>query len=91
MIEKIEYVLDTYIRPKLSEHYGNVEIVDYKNGTLRVKLTGKCSNCPSAKYTVEDIIENQIKEHISEIKEVVLIESISDELLDFAKQLLKRK
>lgn len=91
MIEKIENVLDKYVRPQLSMHYGDVKIISFEDGILKIKLTGQCSNCPSAKFTVEDIIEKELKEKLPEVKKVVLIEGVSDELLAFAKKILKKE
>nr|WP_300092653.1 NifU family protein [Sedimentibacter sp.] len=91
MIEKIEHVLDEYVRPKLSEHYGNVQIMDFKDGVLKIKLEGQCSNCPSARFTVEDVIEIEVKKHVPEVEKIVLIEGVSDELLAFASKILNKK
>lgn len=91
MIENIEHVLDEYVRPKLSEHYGNVRVLDFNDGVLDIKLEGQCSNCPSARFTVEDVIEIEVKKHVPEVKKIVLIEGVSDELLAFASKILNKK
>ena len=91
MIKKIEHVLDEYVRPKLSEHYGDVQVLGFEDGVLKIKLTGQCSNCPSAKFTVEGIIEREVKEHVSEVDSVELVEGVSDELLDFARKILNKE
>lgn len=91
MIKKIEEILDLYVRPKLLEHYGNVTVEDFTDGIVKIKLTGQCSNCPSAKYTVEDIIETELKKHIPEVKEVCLEQTVSDDLLNFAKKILNHE
>jgi Fe-S cluster biogenesis protein NfuA len=91
MIKKIEQVLDEYVRPKLAAHYGNVKVINFNDGILEIKLEGQCSNCPSARSTIDDIIEGELKEHVSEIKKVVLIEGVSDDLIDFAKKLLNKE
>lgn len=91
MINKIEHVLDNYVRPKLSEHYGNVKILNFKDGVLDIKLEGQCSNCPSAKFTVEDVIVKEIKKHVPEVEDIVLIEGVSDDLLAFASKIMNKK
>ncbi len=91
MQEKIEQILDIYVRPQLLKHYGDIKIIDFTNGILKVKLVGQCSNCPSSIYTVEDIVENQLKEHLPEIEEVELIHEVSEELLDFARRILSNE
>lgn len=91
MVEKIEDVLDQYVRPQLSQHYGDVKIVSFNEGVLKIKLIGQCSNCPSAKFTVEDFIEKELREKLPEVEKVVLIEGVSDELLEFARKVLKKE
>lgn len=91
MIDKIEHVLNEHVRPKLSEHYGNVKVLDFKDGILDIRLEGQCSNCPSARFTVEDVIEKEVKKHVPEVKRIVLIEGVSDDLLAFASKLLNKK
>lgn len=88
MIKKIENVLDKYVRPQLSEHYGDVKVLNFKDGVLEIRLTGKCSSCPSANFTVEDVIDKKVRERVPEVKKVVLIQGVSDDLLAFAKKVL---
>lgn len=91
MIDKIEEVMDKYVRPELSKHYGNVKVISFEEGVLKIALTGQCSGCPSASFTVEDIVEKEIKEHVPEVEEVVLINQVSDDLLDFARRILNKE
>lgn len=91
MINKIEHVLNEYVRPKLAEHYGDVKVLSFQEGVLKIKMQGQCSNCPSAIFTVEGIIEKEVKEHVPEVERVELIEGVSDELLDFAKKILNKE
>lgn len=85
---EIEGVLDTYVRPSLASHQGNV-VVDYTDKVLRIRLTGKCSGCPSAQLTTEELISATIKEHIPEIEDVILVSGVSDELITQAKAILQ--
>lgn len=88
MLEKIEKVLEEDVRPKLLAHEGDVEIREFKDGILKVKLLGDCSGCPSAIVTTEEIIAETVKEKIPEVKDVVLVQEVSDDLIDMAKKLL---
>ena len=88
MLEKIEKVLEEDVRPKLLAHEGNVEIKEWKDGVLKVKLLGLCSGCPSAIVTTEEIIAEAVKEKIPEVKDVVLVQEVSEDLIDMAKKLL---
>lgn len=88
MREKIEQVLDKYVRPRLYEHNGEIKIIDFEGSRLKVRLLGQCCNCPSAHITFKDIVEGEIKRHIPEIDEIVLVEGVSDEMIAFAKKIL---
>lgn len=70
MKEKIEAVLDK-IRPSLEADGGNVELVDVKDGVVKVKLTGACAGCPMSTITLKNGIERILKNEIPEVKEVV--------------------
>ena len=70
MNEKVKAALDK-IRPALQADGGDVELVDVKDGIVKVKLTGACSGCPMSKMTLKKGIERVLKEQVPEIKEVV--------------------
>ncbi len=72
MKEKVEKALDK-IRPALMADGGNVELVEIKDGVVKVKLTGACGGCPMSQMTLKMGIERQLKSEIPEIKEVVAV------------------
>lgn len=88
MIKRIEQVLEEKVRPALLSHEGDVQIVEYADGVLKIRLTGHCSGCPSARLTTEELIAAEVRKEIPEVKEVVLVNEVSLELLDFARKLL---
>ncbi|WP_296828196.1 NifU family protein [uncultured Megasphaera sp.] len=88
---KIETVLEKEIRPILAEHQGDVEIVDYQNRILRIRLTGKCSGCPSAQLTTEELIGAKIRESIDDIQDIILVTGVSDDLIAQAKDILRMR
>nr|WP_300304255.1 NifU family protein [uncultured Anaerostipes sp.] len=91
MLQTIEEVLDNKVRPKLLEHEGDVEAVEYKEGILKVRLLGQCAGCPSAQLTTEELISDVICSEIPEVKEVVLVHEVSPDLLDMARNILNRR
>lgn len=91
MLEKIERVLSEKVRPSLLEHEGDVQVVEFCDGVLKIRLTGTCSGCPSAKITAEELIGKVVMEEIPEVIDVVLVNEVSPELLEFAKKLLKHQ
>ena len=72
MKEKVEAVLND-IRPNLMRDGGNVELVEVKDGTVKLKLVGACAGCPMSTMTLKMGIERILKQQIPEIKEVVAV------------------
>lgn len=89
MMEQIEQVLDQRVRPYLHGHGGEVMVVSLEDGILRVKLLGQCSGCPSATLTTEQIIQEEVCQAVPEVKQVVLIQEVSQDLLDQARAILR--
>lgn len=89
--ERIRQVIDTSVRPYLNGHGGDIEILDFTDGVLKFKLTGMCSNCPSSLFTTEEVVKKEVMEQVEEVKDVRLEVSVSDELIDFAKRLLRHE
>lgn len=88
MYDKIEKVMEEKVRPSLMAHEGNVKVLSFEDGVLKIRLTGQCSGCPSAQLTTEELIAKTIKVEIPEVQDVVLVNEVSPELLDFARELL---
>ena len=72
MLRKIEKVLDDQIRPALASHGGDIEVIDFDNNKLFVKLTGGCQGCSSSKATLKDGIERLIDGKFPELVEEVV-------------------
>ena len=89
MMEQIEQVLDQKVRPYLRGHGGEVEVVSLEDGILRVRLLGHCSGCPSATITTEQIIQEEVCQAIPEVQQVVLIQEVSEDLLEQARAILR--
>lgn len=70
------------------EHFGDLELVGVEDGIVTVKLLGACRGCPSAKSTLEEIVLAGIQEELPSIREVVLFEETSEDLIIMAKKIL---
>jgi Fe-S cluster biogenesis protein NfuA len=90
MNKKILKIIDKKIRPYLNSHNGDIEVMEIKDGIVKVRLLGQCSNCISTRYTMENIIESSLKSEISEVKKVELIDYISEDTLNLAKKILSK-
>jgi len=66
MREKVEKVLEE-IRPALLADGGDLELVDVKEGIVKVRLTGACAGCPMSTMTLKNGIEARLKERIPEV------------------------
>ncbi|MBT3982448.1 MAG: NifU family protein [Bacteriovoracaceae bacterium] len=72
MLHKIEKLFDEQVRPALAAHGGGVEIIDFDNKKLFVKLSGGCQGCSSSTATLKDGIETLLKTTFPDfIEEVV--------------------
>ena len=71
IIDRIEQSLDT-LRPYISSHRGNVEIVDFDEGegTLLVRLGGTCQGCSASTVTLKQGIETRLREMVPEVRHV---------------------
>ncbi|WP_426350746.1 NifU family protein [Alloiococcus sp. CFN-8] len=87
---KLEKIIEKEIRPIFNSHGGDIHIIDIKEGVLRIKMTGKCSGCPSAALETEEIIRKQLVGRVSEIKDVILVNDVNEELLKFAYKILNK-
>jgi Fe-S cluster biogenesis protein NfuA len=72
MREKVEAAL-AEVRPMLLADGGDVQLIDVKDGVVKVKLTGACGGCPMATMTLKGGIERVLKEQVPEVKEVVAV------------------
>lgn len=90
-LDQIEQVLTEKVRPVLATHEGDLQVVSYKDGVLRFRMLGQCSNCPSAVVTAEELVAPPVMEALPEIKQVVLDTSVSDELWSEAQAILRRR
>jgi NFU1 iron-sulfur cluster scaffold homolog, mitochondrial len=69
--DAIVALLDEYVRPAVENDGGAIDFVGYEDGTVTVALRGACSGCPSSTATLKGGIENLLKSHLPEVKEVV--------------------
>jgi len=66
---EVQKALDD-VRPHLQADGGDVELVDVKDGVVKVKLKGHCAGCPMSQMTVKWGVENYLKKKIPSIKAV---------------------
>ncbi len=69
MKEKVAAAINK-IRPMLQRDGGDVELVDFEEGIVKVRLQGACAGCPMSQMTIKNGIEKFLKEEIPEVKSV---------------------
>ena len=86
--EKIQHVLDEKINNRLADHGGSAELTGFVDGVASVKFYGACRHCASADDTFQFIVKSSILEEVPEVKDVVLDETVSEDLLEMARKIL---
>ena len=89
--DEIKKMVEENVNPLLAEHYGGAEVTGWEDGIVSVKMTGACSQCPSAKDTIESVVKEVVMAKIPDVKDVVLDTSVSQDLMDFAKKILNKE
>ena len=90
MIEKINKIIEDEVKPQLALHDGDIEVIKVENGVVEIKFLGACKGCPSAKVTIEDLVEKALKKKIPEIVKVIQVYDVSSELWDTYKRIIKK-
>lgn len=69
--DKVQEVLNM-LRPYLQADGGDVELLGVTDdGVVQLRLQGACGTCPSSTYTLKMGIEEQMKQYVPGVKEVV--------------------
>lgn len=90
MWNEINQVIEQHVQPVFNAHGGYVKPIDYTDGILRIAMKGRCSNCPSAVQETEEIVKLELQKHMEGIQDVILVNEVSDELVEFAKIFLNQ-
>jgi NifU-like protein len=69
--KEVERVLDEYVRPKLQQDGGDLEVVDIKESIVYVQFTGACSDCIGSSRTLKMLVEQALKDQVAEKIRVV--------------------
>jgi Fe-S cluster biogenesis protein NfuA len=69
------------VRPYLDSHGGDVELLAIDDSTVRLRLHGSCSGCPSSAVTLKLAIEDAIHRAAPEIEDVIAVDEEAPPLL----------
>jgi len=73
IIDKINEVLDSKIRPAVARDGGDITFKSFTDGVVTVELKGSCSGCPSSIMTLKQGVQNLLCHYIPEVKSVEAI------------------
>ncbi len=68
---QIENTILSTIRPTLQSHGGDIEIIKIKNKTVYCTLTGACSSCAGAQFTLKNSVEKQLQKLVDKDIKVI--------------------
>ena len=73
IINKINEVLDSKVRPAVAKDGGDITFKSFTDGVVTVELKGSCSGCPSSIMTLKQGVQNLLCHYIPEVKSVEAI------------------
>lgn len=74
LAEEVRLVLQEQVLPGVHRDGGHIELVDVREGVVRVHLEGACSSCPAATSTLRDGVERALRRSLG--SRVVRVEQV---------------
>jgi len=71
MRRKIQRLIDEEINPAVASHGGHIELVDFVDDKVFLKMSGGCQGCASSAATLRQGIERLLRDEIPDIAEIV--------------------
>ena len=66
------------VRPYMQSHGGDATLVDVKDKTVYIRLSGNCNGCSMSSVTLRNTVEESLKEHVPEIEKVEVVPTEPD-------------
>jgi Fe-S cluster biogenesis protein NfuA len=90
-MEKMQAVIEQKIRSVLTTHSVDSEFMEITpDGFVKIKLSGACASCPSGQQTMSELMERAVREIDPELKGVILVQQVSDDLIHQALKILRK-
>ncbi|MEM6342269.1 MAG: NifU family protein [Bacteroidota bacterium] len=70
LVGRIKEVLQNYVRPAVAQDGGDIIYDSFEEGTLKLRMQGSCSGCPSSTLTLKSGIEGLMSRMVPEVKVV---------------------
>ena len=71
VLERIEKTINK-IRPYIQADGGDVQLIDFQDGIVTVRMLGACAGCMALDATLTDGIQAILLDEVPEVKEVKL-------------------
>lgn len=71
MRHKIQQLLDEEINPAVASHGGRIDLVDYANRVVYIRMSGGCQGCSSSAATLRQGVEQSLLKRFPRIKQIV--------------------
>ena len=71
VLERIEKTINK-IRPYIQADGGDVQLIDFQDGVVTVRMLGACAGCMALDATLTDGIQAILLDEVPEVKEVKL-------------------
>lgn len=72
MRRKIKKVLDEKVNPYVASHGGQIDVLDFANGDVFLRMSGGCQGCSSSSATLRQGVEEALREAFgSRIRQVI--------------------
>lgn len=84
-------VLEKKINPELLKHQGWVDLERITDNKVYVRFRGACSGCMSTYDTFNKKVKPELISSVKGIKDVIIADEVSDELIDLAQSLFTKK
>lgn len=72
---EIQEIIELMISPAVAHHGGKINFVSFKDGHLKVEMSGACSGCAGSRMTLQGGVDSVLREHVPEYK---TLEAVDD-------------
>ncbi len=66
------------VRPYLNSHGGDMEVVEIKDGVVRLKLHGSCDGCTASDATIIEQVESSLQRHWMDYRRIEVEEMTAE-------------
>lgn len=70
VIQRIQQIIEEQVRPAVAMDGGDIVYEGFDEGTVKLRLRGSCSGCPSSMLTLKAGIEGLLKRMVPEVQSV---------------------